>query len=59
MQENKKMMPVPETQNSGSFTMKVGRTTFLVGLHFSETSKETLEDKVKRLIENDVKTGNF
>lgn len=59
MQKNQKMITAPEAQNSGTFTMQVGNTTFLVGLHFSGTSKETLEDKMKKLIERDVKTGNF
>lgn len=41
------------------FPIRIGRTTYLVGLHFSETSKETLEDKVKRLILRDVENGDF
>lgn len=41
------------------FTMKSGNTTFLVGLHFSEVSKETLDDKLKRLIRKDVEADNF
>ena len=39
--------------------MRRGGTTFLIGLHFSETSKDTLEDKIKKLIRRDVETGNF
>ena len=41
------------------FTMKSGNTTFLVGLHFSESCKETLEDKLKRLVRKDVEADNF
>lgn len=37
---------------------KIGKTTYNVVVHFSETSKETLEDKVKRLILNDCATGD-
>ncbi len=44
--------PVAEPEFSG-FTMRSGNTTFVVGLHFSETSKETLEDKVKRLVKKE------
>lgn len=40
-------------------TMRLGRTNFLIGLHFAESSKETLEDKVKRLINRDVQNDNF
>ena len=36
-----------------------GNTTFLVGIHFSETVKETLEDKIKKLIRKDVQDGTF
>ena len=32
------------------FRKVIGNTTYVVCVHFSETSKETMEDKVKRLI---------
>ena len=46
------------------FRKVIGNTTYVVRVHFSETSKETLRDKIKRLIVegigdadwNDVKT---
>ena len=47
------------TQQEPVLIMKSNGTTFLIGLHFSETSKETLEDKIKRLIRKDVENGNF
>ncbi len=31
----------------------IGGTTFDIHIHFSETSKETMSDKIKRLILND------
>lgn len=40
-------------------TMKSGNKTLIIGLHFSETSKETLQDKIKKLIQKDVEDGNF
>jgi hypothetical protein len=33
---------------------RVGSTTFEVTVHFSNTSKETIEDKILRLIEREV-----
>jgi hypothetical protein len=33
---------------------RIGNTTYEVKIHFSETSKETLTDKVLRLIRNEV-----
>ena len=32
---------------------KIGNTTYRVIIHFSTTSKETMSDKIKRLIMND------
>ena len=36
-----------------------GTKTYLIGLHFSGSTKETMTDKIKRLIRNDVETDNF
>ena len=47
----------PEVQPD--LRMKIGRTTFLVKLHFKEDGTETLKDKVKNLIRKDVENGNF
>ena len=44
---------------AGTFSMRVGNTTYVVGVHFSKTSRDTLEDKVKRLIKDEVKSANF
>ena len=33
---------------------RIGKTTYRVKLHCSETSKETMTDKIKRLILNDL-----
>ena len=49
----------PSEPGFAGFTMKSGSTTFLVGLHFSESCKETLDDKLKRLIRKDVEADNF
>jgi hypothetical protein len=32
---------------------KIGTTTYEVGVHFSETSRETLSDKILRLIRSE------
>ena len=44
---------------AGSFNMRMGNTTYVIGVHFSQTSKDTLDDKMKRLMRDDVKTDNF
>ena len=35
------------------FRKVIGNTTFVVRVHFSETSKEKLEEKIKRLLLDD------
>ena len=32
----------------------IGKTTYIVNVHFSETARETVADKLKRLIASDV-----
>ena len=51
-------MPETAPEPSG-LVMKSGNKTFIIDLHFSESSKDTLEDKVKKLIKKDVEDGNF
>ena len=41
------------------FIKTIGKTTYLVTCHFSETSKETLQDKIKRMILRDIQSGNY
>ena len=36
-----------------------GSYTYVIGVHFSKESKDTLEDKMKRLMRDDVKAANF
>ena len=39
--------------STGTFSLKIENTTY------SQTAKDTLEDKMKRLMVDDVKTTNF
>ncbi|WP_409968016.1 transposon-encoded TnpW family protein [Bengtsoniella intestinalis] len=43
--------PVPHQPH---FIKKVGNTTYHVNLHFSQTSTETLEDKIERFMMREV-----
>ena len=38
-----------------SMVKKIGKTTYLVWAHFSETSTETMEDKIKRMLREEVR----
>ena len=42
------------TINDNSFTKKIGKATYDVHIFFSKTSKENFNDKLLRLIKNDV-----
>ena len=37
-----------------TFQKRIGSTNFTVAVHFSKTSKETMGDKIIRMIKNDV-----
>ena len=41
------------------FRKVIGNTTYVVRVHFSETSKETLKNKIKRLIEVDTREESW
>ena len=43
----------PAAEEAPALTVKIGGTTYLVHVRFSETSKETLEDKIKRLLKSE------
>ena len=49
------------TNNSPCPTVRkqIGKTTYIVRVHFSETAKETMEDKIKRLLREEVRKCNF
>jgi len=38
----------------GKFSKRIGSTVYTVAIHFSQTSKETAQDKLRRLIEHEV-----
>ena len=59
MEELKQAMTPPQASPTGTFSVKIENTTYVVGVHFSQTTKDTLEDKMKHLIVNDVKSVNF
>ena len=59
MEESKQITTSPQTSPAGTFSLKIENTTYVVGVRFSQTTKDTLEDKMKRLMLDDVKTANF
>ncbi|MCM1162142.1 MAG: transposon-encoded TnpW family protein [Roseburia sp.] len=50
-----------QTNTTGRLTpclqKKIDKTTYLVEVHFSDTSTQSVEDKLKRVILHDIKHG--
>ena len=42
---------------AGTFTKRIGFTTYRVGIHFSGTSRETAQDKITRLVRMEAQSG--
>ena len=42
------------TKNSPTFKKRIRTTNYIVGVHFSTTAKENVNDKVLRLIKGDI-----
>jgi len=45
------------TADSNTFSKKMGKATYDVHIFFSKTSKESFNDKLLRLIKNDIANG--
>ena len=51
---------VNNTRVSEPFVLhrRIGSTTFKVGIHFNEEARETIEDKVLRMLKNDLQCSS-
>ncbi len=43
------------TKNNPALVKKIDKMTYIVRIHFSKTSKETFNDKVKRLLCDEIR----
>ena len=43
-----------QTPQNAVIKRRIGTTTFTINVHFSDTAKESIEDKMLRLIKNDI-----
>ena len=41
-------------ENTPAMVKKIGKTTYKVHVHFSNTSTETMSDKIKRMLKNEL-----
>ena len=48
--------PAPDSapEDAPALVKKIGRTTYMVRVHFSKTSTETMSDKIKRMLKNEI-----
>ena len=53
MTRNTTPTPAPE-QDAPALVKKIGKTTYKVRVHFSTTSTETMSDKIKRMLKNEI-----
>ena len=55
MNNTPNQQPVPETDTPPCVRKTIDKTTYLVRIHFSETAKESLQDKILRLLREEVR----
>ena len=55
MNNTPNQQPVPETDTPPCVRKTIDKTTYLVRIHLSETAKETLQEKILRLLREEVR----
>ena len=48
----------PKTENN-TFTKKIGQTTYVVRFHYSENARETMQEKINRMLVNEASRSDF
>lgn len=46
-------MNMEKTINENTFTKKIGRTVYVVHYYFNEDAKETMQEKINRMLVNE------
>ena len=46
--------PARAPEDAPALVKKIGKTTYKVRVHFSNTSTETMSDKIKRMLKNEI-----
>ena len=44
---------------SNTFTKRIGQTTYVVRFHYSENARETMQEKINRMLVNEVNRSDF
>jgi hypothetical protein len=53
MHKNKNTSKIERVADMSRFTKRIGSTVYKVGLYFKPDAKETIEDKILRMIKNE------
>ena len=56
--EFKNIFNDPKTENN-TFTKRIGQTTYVVRFHYSENARETMQEKINRMLVNEVNRSDF
>ena len=48
----------PRTE-SNTFTKKIGQTTYVVRFHYNENARETMQEKINRMLVNEASRPDF
>ena len=46
--------PARASEDAPALVKKIGKTAYKVRVHFSDTSTETMSDKIKRMLKNEI-----
>lgn len=44
---------------SNTFTKRIGQTTYVVRFHYNENARETMQEKINRMLVNEVNRWGF
>lgn len=45
------------SRSDACLTLRFGKTTYIVGICFKEDTKETIDDKIRKMIREEIKRG--
>lgn len=45
--------------NAQQFVMRIGKTTYVIGINFKEDAKDIFEEKIRKMISEEVKSGKI
>ena len=59
VEENSMNKTIDMKTESNTFTKRIGQTTYVVRFHYSENARETMQEKINRMLVNEVNRSDF